>query len=208
MQGGSRPCPRLADRAWRGARPSAIGVALLGATVAWRLATSTYGADLRTICDAEPRSGHSLEEGMSTLAVWLRANLRTPEGNLLVSSLADTDVAARADRLRREAQSLGVSRCDLAGSYERLAEDARYRSDVQHLCSAVTFPGFAELDDEARLDRLEDWIDARAASPLTKRLGDPLRGADVADRAEVLWAAARRAGLLSCDNAKSLGAPR
>ena len=173
-----------------------------------RLIGSTYSTDIRTICAAEERSGHAMRDGMAAVSEWVHANLKTPEGNLFYSSLADTEIDRRADRLRREASALHIPSCPMLDAYDRLAVDARHRGDMERMCSWVTFPGFAELDDDARIARLEDWIDSDARSPRTKELAEPLRLADPAERAEVLRAAARQSGLLSCDLAKTLGVPR
>jgi hypothetical protein len=190
------------------AAASAIGVALLAATSVWQLARSSYTADVRTICEAEDRSGHAMAEGLSTVTAWIRARLTTSDGNLFYSSLADAEVTHRAERLRREAMALGIERCPMVSAYERLAADAEYRADVEHLCSRVTFPDFADLDDEARLSSMEAWIEGAAKSPRAGELARRLRDAPAAERADVLRAAARQSQLLSCDLAKVFSVPR
>ena len=181
---------------------AALGVGLLAGTSLWQLARSSYYTDVKTICDAEDRSGHTMAEGMSAVSAWVRATLTTSDGNLLYSSLADVEITGRGERLRREATALGIDRCPLVSAYERLAADGEYRGDVEHLCSRTTFPDFADLDDEARLSSLAAWIDGAAKSPRTRDLAGRLRDAPTAERADVLRAAATESKLLSCDLAK------
>jgi hypothetical protein len=182
----------------------ALGVALVGGVIAWKLASATYRADIQKICDAEKSSGHSLQREMSEVTQWVRANLATPEGNELFSSLGDTELAARAGLLRSEATPLGIGTCPTVQSYQRLAEQAEYRRDLQHLCSRVTFPGFADVADDARLSLLEDWIETRAESLRTRELAGPLQRAPPAQRADVLRAVALQTDVFSCDLARVL----
>lgn len=186
----------------------AVGVGLLAGTSAWQLARSSFSADVRTICDAEVRSGHTMADGMSTVTAWVRARLTTPDGNRLYSWLADAEITARAERLRRESLALGIDRCPLVFAYQRLAADAEFRADVEHLCSQLTFPDFADLDDEARLASLEAWLDASAQSPRAGELRVRLADAGPSERAGVLRAAATEAQLLSCDLAKIFSVQR
>jgi hypothetical protein len=93
----------------------------------------------------------------------------------------------------------------MVASYERVAAQGDYRSDLQHLCSNAAFPRLIELDDAGRLARLLGWIDAQAKSPRTKELADPLRQASTgADRAKLLREAAGKMDVYSCDGARTL----
>jgi hypothetical protein len=107
-----------------GAATALAGVTLVAAVVVWRLAGATYGADVETLCGAELRSGLTLARDMPALNEWLRGRLATPDGNALLSRLADVPVAKRAPRLREAAASLGIGTCPMARSYEALAADA------------------------------------------------------------------------------------
>ncbi len=153
------------------------GAALVGGVVVWRLAGSTYRADVETICNAESRSGLGIRKDMPALGEWLRGHLATPEGNELLSTLGERPLAERADRLPPAAGALGIAACPMAEAYEQLVADGDYRAELQRLCSYVTFPELGQTDDPARLQTLEDWIDTQASDPRTKALADPLRAA-------------------------------
>ncbi len=183
------------------------GLALAGAVVAWRLAGS-YRADVDTLCGAEARSGLTLTRDMPALGEWLRGHLTTPDGNTLLSRLGDVPVADRASRLREAADALGVAPCPMAESYAALGVDADYRADLQRLCSYVTFPGLADLDDEARLAAVETWIEGASANARTRDLAGPLRSAETpAERAAILRGASRAMDIYTCDIAKVLESP-
>jgi hypothetical protein len=97
----------------------------------------------------------------------------------------------------------------MVASYERMAAQGDYRSDLQHLCSNTAFPHLVELDDETRLARLEDWIGVQAKSPRTQSLAEPLRDAkSAAERAKLLRDAASKMDVYSCDAAKTLESPQ
>jgi hypothetical protein len=187
---------------------AALGAVLLAGVVAWKLIGSTYAADLRTLCDAERQSAHTLETDMPQVSRWVRAHLKTPEGNRLFWELRNGELPSRAKRLRTEASAVGIVTCPTVRSYLDLAALAEYRRDVQRICSSVTFPGFADLDDDSRLGALEDWIETHAATERTKSLADPLRRAPSPQRPAILSAAAHEAGVFSCDVAKVLDLPR
>jgi hypothetical protein len=193
-------------------RVAAIGIlagaALVGGVVSWRLAGSTYRADVETICDAESRSGFGIRHDMPALGEWLRGHLETPEGNELLSALGERPMAERAGRLRSAAGALGFAACPMAEAYEQLVADGDYRAELQRLCSYVTFPELGQGDDPARLQTLEDWIDTHASNPRTKALADPLRAAPTpAARAGVLRSASGAIDIFTCDIAKVIESP-
>jgi hypothetical protein len=192
--------PLLAARTW-----AILGVALVGGVVIWKLAGSSYRSDIQTICEAEKGSGLSVEKDMAKVRQWVRAHLATPEGNEFFSSLDDSRVAERAKRLQAEATIVQLGSCPMAASYELVAAQGDYRSDLQHLCSNAAFPRLVEQDDAGRLTRLLDWIDAQAKSPRTKELSAPLRQAGTgAERAKLLRETAGKMDVYSCDSAKTL----
>jgi hypothetical protein len=196
--------PLLAPRTW-----GILGVVLVGGVVAWKLAGSTYRGDIETICSAEKGAGVTVEKDMAKVSAWVRAHLATPEGNQFFSSLSDARMAERAKRLQGEATTQHVGSCPMVASYELVAAEGDYRSDLQHLCSSVAFPKMAELDDSGRLARLEDWIANQAKSPRTKELAEPLRqAATPADRARLLREAAGKMSVYSCDGAKVIESPQ
>jgi hypothetical protein len=192
--------PLLSLRTW-----AIVGVALVGGVVVWKLAGSTYRTDIQTICEAEKGSGLSVEKDMAKVTQWVQGQLATPEGNEFFSSLRDSRMAERAKRLQAEATTVHLGSCPMVVSYELVAAQGDYRSDLQHLCSNAAFPRLIELDDAGRLARLLDWIDAQAKSPRTKELSEPLRQAKAgADRAKLLREAAGKMDVYSCDSAKTL----
>jgi hypothetical protein len=71
----------------------------------------------------------------------------------------------------------------------------------------VAFSHIGEVDDDARLKRLEDWIDQAAKSPRTKELAEPLRKGTPADRAKLLRETANKLDIFTCDLAKTLEGP-
>jgi hypothetical protein len=185
-----------------------VGVVLVGGVIAWKLLGTSYSRDVQSICNAEQLSGHPADKEPSKMSSWLRDHLGTPEGNELFSSVADSKVGDRSKVLQDGADKAHVNPCPLVATYQRLAAEADYRVDVQHLCSTFTFPKLLAGDDATRLQMLEDWIDKNAISPRTKDLADPLRQASTgADRAKVLRDAATKMDVFSCENAKTLEAP-
>jgi hypothetical protein len=185
-----------------------VGGVLLGGVVVWRLWGSTYKTDVRTICNAEKGSGFTIEKDTPKVAQWIRGNLETPEGNTFFSTLSDTRMSERAKRLQTEADSVKLAACPMVTAYEQLTAVGEHRSDLQHLCSSLTFPKLAELDDEERLARLEDWLDKQAKSPRTKELADPMRTAPPAGRGKLLRDTASSMDVFTCDVAKTLDSPQ
>jgi hypothetical protein len=185
-----------------------IGVVLFGAIVVWKLWGSSYAGDVRAICDAEKGSGFTIAKDAPKVTQWIRANLDTPEGNTFYSTLNDTRLAERGKRLQAEADSLKLPACPLVAAYERLDAEAEYRADLQHICSSLTFPKLAELDDDGRLAAVEDWIDKLAKSPRTKELGAALRSAPAAARPKVLRDTGTDLDVFSCETARILEGPQ
>ncbi|HZU83232.1 MAG TPA: hypothetical protein VE987_09960 [Polyangiaceae bacterium] len=184
------------------------GALLVASAVCAKLVGSTYRRDVQTICDAERRSGYALGESMADVTAWTRANLTTPEGNELFTTIGYAPLESRAGLLRAEASAVGLRGCAAAASYERLTLDAEYRGDLQRLCSRVTFPDLADQDDAARLGVLTDWIGRQARSPRTRDLAAALGGARPIERAALLRAEARAMAVFSCELARTLDVPR
>ena len=200
------PKPDEGFTAWR--TWALIGVVVVGGVIAWKLIGTSYKHDVETICNAEKGSGLSVEHETSKLSAWIRDHLGTPEGNELYSAINEAKVAERAKKLQDEADKLHVSPCPITASYQQIAATGDARSDLQHLCSTMTFPKLLASDDDTRLTMLENWIDAAAKSPRTKDLGAALKQAPVGPaRAKVLRDAANALDVFTCENAKSLESP-
>jgi hypothetical protein len=184
------------------------GVLLVGSVVAWKLIGASYKSDVETICNAEKGSGFAGDKDMPKVTQWARDRLGTPEGNELFSSLSDTPKHAdKAKLLQAKASELKID-CPLVASIQKLAAEGEYRSDIQHLCSRVSFPRLDEMTDDARVARMKDWIDNQAKSPRTKELGDALVQAAPGDRSKVLSdAVSKMDGVNNCENTKVLGSP-
>jgi hypothetical protein len=189
-------------RTWGG-----VGAVLVVGVVAWKLLGSSYKGDVETICNGETASGFTLEHDTSKVTAYIRQHLDTPEGNELFSTMSDAKLAEKAKHLQSESSKVGVRSCPLVEAYEKLSAEGEYRADVQHLCSNSGFPHLGEVDDAARLQRLEDWIDQAARSPRTKELAEPLRQGSPADRAKLLRETAAKVNVFSCDLAKTLEGP-
>ncbi len=176
--------------------------------VAWRLASATVRGDVVTICDAEGDSGRPLRQGLAAVSEWTQDRLRTAEGQRFFSSLRDAPVAERAALLESRARAAHVASCPLAATFAALASEASYRADMQGLCSYVTFPAFAELDEASRAAAIEAWVRERATSPRTQALVPALRGAtSSAERARVLREAAGEIDVVTCDIAGLVARP-
>ena len=184
-----------------------VGALLVFGVVGWKLLGSSYKGDVEAICEGETASGFTLDKDMSKVTAYVRQHLATPEGNQFYSTLSDAKLADRAKRLQSESSTLGLRSCPMVAAYEKLAAEGDYRADLQHLCSNVAFPHLGEIDDAARLQKLEEWIDQGARSPRTKELADPLRQGTPADRAKLLRDAAAKVDVFSCDLAKTLEGP-
>jgi hypothetical protein len=187
---------------------SVVGALLLGGVVVWRLWGSSYKGDVRTICNAEKGSGFTIDKDMPKVTQWIRSNLETPEGNTLFSTLTDTRLTERGKKLQGEATAVNVAACPMVSSYERLAAEGEYRTDLQRLCSSLTFPRLSDMVDDERLAKIEDFIDKQAKSPRTKELAEPLRSAPAAGRAKVLRDATQAMDVFSCETAKTLDTPQ
>lgn len=184
------------------------GAVLLVGVVGWKLLGTSYKHDVETICNAEAGSGLSIEKEPSRVEPWLRSHLGTPEGNQLYSALRDARVSDRPKKMQDAADDAHISPCPLVQSYQQALADADARSDVQHLCSEITFSKLLASDDDARLKMIEDWIDKSAKSPRTKDLGAALRQAQTGPaRAKVLSDAATKNDIYSCQNVKTLENP-
>jgi len=183
------------------------GLVLVGGVVAWKLVGSSYKGDVETICNGEKASGFTIAKDMSKVTQYVRSHLATPEGNELFSTLSDAKLVDRAKRLDTEAANLKIGSCPMVAAYQQVAAEGDYRSDVQRLCSTVTFPKLAEQDDDTRLARIEEWLDKSAKSPRTKELADPLRQGTPADRAKLLRDTGVKIDVFSCDLAKVIEGP-
>jgi hypothetical protein len=185
-----------------------VGGVMVFGVVAWKLLGTSYKRDIQTVCDAEALSGFTMAHDLSKVTTYIRQHLGTPEGNEFFSTLSDAKLPDRAKRLKTEAGMVGVSSCPMVTTYEKLGAEGEYRGDVQHLCSTVAFAHLGELDDDARLKKLEDWIDTGAKSPRTKELGTALRQLGTsADRAKLLRDTANGVDIFNCDLAKVLEGP-
>jgi hypothetical protein len=208
-QPASPPAPKPPEQGFQATRTWAVlGVLLVGGVIAWKLLGTSYKHDVETICNAEKGSGLSVEHDASKVTLWVRDHLGTPEGNQLYSALTDTRVSERSKKLQDAADQAHVAPCPIIASYQQIAARGDQRSDVQHLCSDITFPKLANSDDATRLAMIEQWIDTSAKSPLTKDLGAALQKAPTgAERAKVLSDAATGFDVFTCTNAKTLETP-
>ena len=186
---------------------AAFGTTLVVAVGVWKVARSSYTADVRTICAAEHESGFAIEKQMTSVTQWVRARLTTPEGNELFSGIADARVVDRAAHLRREASARKIAVCPMVDAYERMAAQNEYRADLQKICSTLTFPDLREQDDDMRLARVLDFADTQAKSPRSRRLLDSLREAAAGARGELLRAAAADADIYRCEVARTFESP-
>ncbi len=191
-------------RVWGGA-----GLLLVGSVIAWRLLGVSFRADVDTICNGEKSSGYTADKDMAKVTQWVRDHLGTPEGNQFYSAMSDARMPERAKLLQSKAAEVKVDPCPMVTSLEKVAAEGEYRSDLQHLCSRLTFPKLEEMDDDARVAKLLTWIDQQAKSPRTKELTDPLKqAASPADRARILSDAAGKVDVFSCENSKTLNLPQ
>jgi hypothetical protein len=203
------PAPATPDEGLTSWRTWAIiGVVLFGGIITWKLVGTSYKHDIETICNAEKGSGLAVDHDASKVSQWVRDHLGTPEGNQLYSALSDARLSERSKKLQEVADQNGVSSCPILETYQKLAAAGDARSDVQHLCSEVSFPKLVTSDDAGRLDMLQKWIAASAKSPRTKDIGAALQQAATgADRAKVLTDAASKLDIYTCSNAKTLESP-
>lgn len=189
-------------------RGCALGAVLVASVVAWKLARSSYRADVDAICQGESLAGFPVRRDMAGVSERIRARLATPEGNVLFSRLRDAPLGARAERLRAAATATGLRRCPMADTFDQLAAEAEYRSEVQQLCSYVTFPGLQDMGDPARVRTLGAWIGQSARTERMGELAAILRPMETsADAAKALRDAAAEIDVFTCDTAKVLDTP-
>ena len=185
-----------------------VGVVMVGGVIAWKLLGTSYKRDVATICNAEKTSGLSIDTELSKVTAYVRDRLGTPEGNEVYSALGEAKVADRPKKMQDEADKAHVSPCPLVKSFEQMAAQADARSDLQHLCSSVTFPKLIASEDPSRLKMFGIWVDKAAKSPRSKELLAQLEAAPAGPvRAAVLRDAAGKANVFACDNAKTLETP-
>jgi hypothetical protein len=203
------PAPRAPEGGFLSTRTWVVlGVVLVGGVVGWKLLGTSYKHDVETICNAEKGSGLTVEHDASKVTLWVRDHLGTPEGNQLYSALGDTRVSERPKKLQDAADQAHVTPCPIIASYQQITARGDQRSDVQHLCSDITFPKLPTSDDATRLAMFEQWIDTSAKSPLTKDLGAALQKAATGpERAKVLSDAAASFDIFTCMNAKTIETP-
>jgi hypothetical protein len=185
-----------------------LGVSLGAGVVAGKLLGSTVAHDVDTLCDAEVESGFALRKNVARVTEWLEERLKTPEGNRLLTTMRDLPIDRRAEWLEQRARALGRIDCPLSAAYRDVSARWAVRERMQVLCSSFTFPGIGALDDAMRPQFIDEWFEASwpAGGPnrLRARLLEARTGAE---RADVLRSEARGSGLLSCDLARTLGAP-
>jgi hypothetical protein len=186
----------------------ALGAALLGVAVSDRLLVATYSRDLATLCHAESESGFTMSRNTARVTAWIQDHVRTPDGGRLLASLRDRPLTERAQWLGQRAHESGLASCPMVEAYEELSGQWQSRRELQSLCSAVTFPELGTLDEDARLQVVDEWIEMHASTAVVRLLSSRLRRAGTAaDRAEVLRDAASDVGVLTCDVAKILSVP-
>ena len=186
----------------------ALGAALVLLVAGWKLTSSSYRADVGTICEGESLAGLPARGDLGGVTERIRARLATPEGNNLLSRLRDLPIGERAERLRTEAQAVRLPRCPMVETYHQLAAEGEYRSDVQRLCSYVTFPGLRDLDDRLRIMTLAAWIEEAARTERLRELGTILRrAATTSEAVAALRDAAAEIDVFTCDTAKVLDTP-
>jgi hypothetical protein len=185
-----------------------LGAVLLGVVVAGRLLGARYVDDVTTLCNAESASAFTVGRNTARVTRWTWEHLKTPEGGRLLASVRDMPPPARAPWLEQRARAAGLPTCPMVRAYEDLARESEARRELQVLCSTTTFPELVMLDEDARLQEVEEWIDVHGATLLTRSLALRLRRARSArERAEALGDAAGDAGLLTCDVAKIIASP-
>jgi hypothetical protein len=151
----------------------------------------------------------TIKSDMPKVNQWVKDHLATPEGNKFFAELVEARLSDRVKKLQSEASSVHAGACPMVDAYSALAAEGEYRSDVQRLCSGATFPKLVEIDDDARLAKLQAFIDKEAKSPRTKDVGGALaRATTPAERAKVLRETATKVDVYTCDVAKTLESPR
>ncbi len=185
-----------------------LGAALFGVALSDRHLVASYPRDVATLCDAESESGFTMSRNTARVTAWIQDHMTTPDGGRLLASLRDRPLTERARWLEQRAHESGLASCPMVEAYEELSGQWHSRRELQSLCSAITFPDLGTLEDDARLQVVDEWIEMHASTAVVRLLSSRLRrAATAADRAEVLRDAASDVGVLSCDVAKILSVP-
>jgi hypothetical protein len=185
-----------------------LGMLLCGTIVVSKLLGATYARDVATLCNAESASGFSVWKNAARVTTWAQERLQTGEGGRLLASLRDLPLDERAQRLERESRAVGLSTCPMIRVYDELYGRWRAKQELQHLCSATTFPDLDKLDVPERLQLLEEWLMLNASTAEARWLGSRLSHAETAAAAaELLRDAANDSDILTCDVAKVLEGP-
>jgi|HubBroStandDraft_6_1064221.scaffolds.fasta_scaffold327227_1 hypothetical protein len=182
---------------------------LLGVVIAVsKLLGATVARDVETLCNAESASGFAVHKNAARVTAWTQDHLETGEGGRLLASLRDLPLDERAPWLQQRSRAAGISSCPMVSVYDELYRQWRSKQELQHLCSAATFPDLDKLDDAERLQAIEEWLTLHASMVDSRRLGSRLSGVDsAAAAAELMRDAANDVGLLSCDVARILTVP-
>jgi hypothetical protein len=186
---------------------AALGVALLVGVVVWQLTRATYKRDLEKMCNAEKSSGVTLTKDNQAVVKWIKEHLDTPEGGTFFTGLLGKPQADRAGALESEAKRVGIATCPLVPSYNALAADSLYRTDLQLMCSMTGMPPLERLADDEKLAKVQKWGETQAKSPRTKDAIAKVAAAEAKKRGDTLRAIANDSNVYGCELAHILEEP-
>jgi hypothetical protein len=188
-----------------GIAAGAFGSALLCAVVVVQLCASSERADVALLCDGERRSGLLLRGDLGRVDEWIRAHLRVPRINRAFAAVRDAPLGERGTRVRALARAAGqATSCPLADALDAMADEAVVRAELQAVCSYVTFPGLADLDEAERGAVVGAWLGEHATAPRMRVLAAAFTEARALDRARLLKDVAHEADVWTCDVGKLL----
>jgi hypothetical protein len=176
----------------------------------------TYKSDIQRMCDAEHLGG--VKADSPALMEWLKRNVSTPDGVVLVNELSTKSARDRSLQLQAEARKLGFPGCPMADSFEALAKDQDWKQDVANLCDghALLPGGFAAAvldigaltDDGERLREITEWSQAQLKTPDAQAFVSKLAQVAPRNRGQALRAEATRAAITTpCAVADALDRP-
>ena len=200
-------------------RGSAARLALLLALATATMAPTclNYKNDLAKICDGERLSGIQVTtSGATPLLDWLKLNVGTPEGIVLVNEMSTKGSHDRAIQLRGETRKYGLAACPLADTFDAQAKDEDYRSDVAGLCAGRMLQDTGSValldisvapDDGERMREIREWSRANLKSPDALAIIDRLARIAPRDRGALLRAEGAKAKATPCALADAFDRP-
>jgi hypothetical protein len=175
----------------------------------------TYKNDVERTCDVEHLSGIAAKGGGPQIMTWLKDNVATPEGVVLVNELSTKSVRDQSIQLRGETHKYGIAACPFADSLDAQAKQDEVAEDMANLCAGRAVQGSsvavldigAAGDDAERLREIRDWSVVNLKTPEAQALVAQIAQRPPNERGPTLRTASGKGGVSHCALAVALDQP-